>query len=331
MTIGAALPPSGALSDRAEPSAGTPRRFAAARWLGWGLGSGTIALVWGLTRTGPAWLAMSAIAATSFFALKLATLRGSWKAAAPWRIAGYLFAWPGMNAQRFLAGEGCRRDTSTSRGVSARMPSGCPRYGELAFALAKLVGGLVCASWAMVHATEASPFVVGWVGMLGIIFTLHFGVFHAISWLWRAAGVDAPPIMRAPIAATSLAEFWGERWNVAFAESARRFIVRPLARRVGARRAGLAVFVVSGLVHETVISLPARGGWGGPTLYFLLQALGVALEKSAWGVRVGLGRGVRGWLWTFLFTATPLPLLFHEPFVGNLIVPLYRSLAAFLS
>jgi len=167
---------------------------------------------------------------------------------------------------------------------------------------------------------------VGWLGMVGIIFTLHFGLFHLVSCAWRAAGVDAPPIMRAPIAARSLAEFWGERWNVAFAESARRLLVRPWARGWGVRRAGAGVFVVSGLVHETVISLPAGGGWGGPTCYFLLQGAGVALEKSALGRRCGLGEGLRGRLWALGCATLPVPLLFHAPFVTRVIVPFFRFL-----
>ena len=90
------------------------------------------------------------------------------------------------------------------------------------------------------------------------------------------------------------------------------------------------MFLLSGLVHETVISLPARGGWGGPTLYFVLQGLGAAFERSATGVCLGLGRGGRGRLWTLLVAAGALPLLFHTPFARNVIVPFYRSLAALL-
>lgn len=273
-----------------------------------------------LVMTLPGWVAMGLLAATLFFGLKLSVLRGHWRGAAPGRIAAFLLLWPGMNAGRFL-----RKDAEG--GVEGRVenPPGLPR-GEWFFALAKLGLGLALATWATRHADLAAPMVAGWVGMLGIIFTFHFGLFHVLSCAWRAVGVDARPIMRAPIAARSLAEFWGERWNVAFAESARRFLLRPLARRWGVERAGAVVFLASGVVHELVISLPARGGWGGPTLYFLLQAAGVALEKSAPGRRLGLGAGWRGRTWTLAVTALPLPLLFHAPFAERVIVPLFRFL-----
>jgi alginate O-acetyltransferase complex protein AlgI len=277
-----------------------------------GLGLLPIA-AWWYTRGAPAWVVMWAIAGTEFFALKLLTLAGLWKTAPAWRIAAYLLLWPGMNAKAFLTLSLPATRTATGR--------------ELAVAMAKLALGLAMTAWTVAHVTTASHLLVGWVGMLGIIFTLHFGLFDLASWAWRRAGVTALPIMRAPVLATSLAEFWGERWNAAFADAARRFLFRPLARRLGATRAGGLVFLVSGLVHETVISLPAHGGWGGPTLYFLLQAAGISLEKSPAGGRLGLGTGWPGWWWMLLVTALPLPLLFHGPFIERAIVPFFQQIA----
>jgi hypothetical protein len=271
------------------------------------------ALAWWLTRDLPGWVAMWAIAGSEFAALKLVTLtavhRGAGSAD---RVLAYVFLWPGMDAAAFL---GDRPD---------RAPVARPR--ELGFALLKLLGGLLACAWAVHHAYSGRPMVVAWVGMIGIIFTLHFGLLHVISWGWRRAGVNAPPIMRAPIAADSLSDFWGGRWNAAFADAARRFLFRPTVRRLGARGAGALVFLVSGLVHETVVSLPARGGWGGPTLYFLLQGAGMAVEKGAAGRKFGLSTGFRGWLWMALCTAVPLPLLFHAPFAHRVIVPLFETL-----
>jgi hypothetical protein len=297
----------------------TPPFAREARELGFVAGGSAIAIAVagvGMTPALPGWCAMWIIAVAEFAALKLLTLRGTTGECSGWKIAAYLALWPGMNARTFLHGRFAGKDR--------------PRRLELGFAIMKLGLGLGLMAWATLHAARSHAMIVGWTGMLGLIFTLHFGALHVLSWIWRRAGFVAPAIMRAPLAARSLAELWGARWNLAFAEPARRFLLRPLARRWGGRRAGAVVFLVSGLIHETVVSLPARGGWGGPTLYFLLQGAGVVIEKSAIGVRAGLGHGIRGWCWTLLVAAAPLPLLFHAPFVREVIVPFYRALSPFL-
>lgn len=261
------------------------------------------------------WILMWGVAVALFLALKIVTAADAPPAPAG-RLAGYLLLWPGLDARAFFPA-----------------PPGCvpaSPIGELVWALGKFAGGLAACLWAARHAFAAAPLLVAWVGMLGLIFTLHFGAMHVASWAWRRAGVNAPPIMRAPIVSDSLAALWGGRWNAAFADTARRFLLRPLAPRLGARGAGAVVFLVSGLVHEVVISLPARGGWGGPTIYFLLQAAGIAAEKSATGRRVGLGRGFAGWLWMAVVALGPLPLLFHRAFAERVILPQFQFLHALL-
>ncbi|MBL9188060.1 MAG: hypothetical protein JNK23_11310 [Opitutaceae bacterium] len=285
-----------------------------ARAASWAAGLVVVAFAWWLVRDRTGWVVMLAVAGTEWAVLKLTTFRGYGEAASLWRAIGYLVAWPGMNARAFFGAPAENR----------------PGAGEIASAAAKTFLGFVLVAWAVRHAHEEAELTVAWVAVVGVLFALHFGVFHLLSCIWRAVGVDAPPIMRAPVMATSLAELWGARWNLAFADAARRFVLKPLARPIGGRGAGLAVFVVSGLVHESVVSLPARGGWGGPTAYFLLQAAGLAVERSAYGVRRGLGRGAHGWLWTVFVAVAPLPLLFHAPFARNVIVPLIRALADIL-
>ncbi len=72
------------------------------------------------------------------------------------------------------------------------------------------------------------------------------------------------------------------------------------------RGALLAVFLASGLLHELVISLLARGGYGLPTLYFVTQGLGLLLERSPAGRRAGLGRGIRGRLLMLALAGGPV-------------------------
>jgi hypothetical protein len=215
-----------------------------------------------------------------------------------------------------------------SREFLGLAPIGLPvaTVPELVKALAKTALGLTGIVWAIANAYSEPALQVGWAGMLGIIFMLHFGGFDLASWAWRRAGVAAVPIMKNPLRATALGEFWGERWNLAFAELARRFIFKPLARRWGARLAGCTVFFVSGLIHESAISLPANGGWGGPTFYFMLQAAGIVSEKSSFGRRMGLGRGLRGWAWVLLVAALPIPVLFQPVFVERVIVPMFQQI-----
>lgn len=271
------------------------------------------ALAWWTMRGSPAWAVIWAMAFAEFFALKLVTLLiGERPAASEARLFAYVFLWPGMDARAFLA----KRTAAAPKAP----------WRELGWALLKLGGGLLACGLTVIFIGRLPPLAAGWLGMVGLILVLHFGALHAVSWIWRRAGVNAPPIMRAPLAADSLAAFWGERWNRAFADAARRLLLRPLARKLGVNGAGAVVFVISGLVHESVISVPARGGWGGPTLYFILQGAGIAVEKSALGKKAGLGGGVKGWLWMAACTAGPVGLLFHPPFVHRVIVPFFETL-----
>jgi D-alanyl-lipoteichoic acid acyltransferase DltB (MBOAT superfamily) len=164
--------------------------------------------------------------------------------------------------------------------------------------------------------------------MLGIILILHFGTFHILSLAWRSAGVDAPPIMQAPLSATSLSDFWGRRWNLGFRHLTHRFIFTPVRIRGGVVPAILMSFLASGVIHDLVISLPARGGYGLPTGYFVLQGLGVLFERSSLGKRFGLSFGIRGWLFAVICAGAPAFILFHPPLVHGVILPFLSVISA---
>ena len=202
------------------------------------------------------------------------------------------------------------------------------KFEVWSFAVVQTLAGALLIRMAARGAFATSPLVNGWLGMIGLVMFLHFGLFHFLSLAWHANGVNAQPIMRAPLLATSLAQFWGRRWNMAFHALAHDLVFRPLVRRWGATVAGIGVFLISGLIHETVISLPARGGFGLPTAYFAAQSLGVLTERSPWGRRLGLGRGFRGWLFVVLCAGAPAFWLFHPVFIRNVILPMLHAIGA---
>ena len=183
--------------------------------------------------------------------------------------------------------------------------------------------------WAGVRLTlPVHPLLAGWVGMTGMMFVLHFGTFHLLSLAWRTVRVDARPVMRNPLRSTSLAEFWGRRWNTAFHELATRFTFRPLLPVAGPVGATLLAFLASGLVHELVISVPARGGYGLPTGYFLLQGLGLLAERARGARRSGLARGASGRLFALVVAAGPAFWLFPPVFVRTVILPMLAAIGA---
>jgi hypothetical protein len=132
--------------------------------------------------------------------------------------------------------------------------------------------------------------------------------------------------MNRPTRSQSLAELWGRRWNSGFHDLARQTIFDPITRACGVTCATAAVFIVSGLIHDLIISLPARGGFGGPTLYFIAQLTGLLVQRTHTAKRIGLHRGVRGRFFTAATALLPLPLIFHEPFVRNVMIPFLHAL-----
>jgi len=261
------------------------------------------------------WAFMWALAIAIYAGLKWLSW---WKARkridhAAWRSAAYLLAWPGMDADSFL---------DSGQNISP------PTYQRWFWALFKTALGAILL-WVVARALPSGqPLLRGWVGMLGLILSLHFGSFEFVALVWQRLGVNARPIMSSPLRSTSLSEFWGKRWNLGFRQLAYDLIFRPLHRRWGAGAAGFLVFVASGLIHDLVISVPARGGYSLPTAYFILQGLGVAAERSTLGKRVGLRDGGCGWLFMAACTAGPVFLLFHPPFVLRVILPFMEAIHA---
>jgi len=262
----------------------------------------------------PRWVVMWTISLIFWSACKWATWWDEVRCQnyAPKRVLGYLFLWPGMNPQEFL---GDKKPAT-------------PCANEWIFAAVKMMFGAVLV-WGVVRMIPTDDVLCrGWTGLIGLAFLFHFGGFHLLALQWQQAGVNAQPIMRAPVRATSLAEFWNRRWNIAFTQLAHRFVFQPLVRRLNPALACLAVFLVSGLVHDVVISIPAGAGYGRPTAYFMVQGCAVLFERSKIGRRLELRHGWRGWLFVVVITVSPVFLLFHPPFIRNVILPMLTAIGA---
>jgi alginate O-acetyltransferase complex protein AlgI len=91
----------------------------------------------------------------------------------------------------------------------------------------------------------------------------------------------------------------------------------------------MATFLFSGLWHEAAISLTARGGYGLPTLYFLIQGLGMTIERRWQRRTTGAPRPWFVRATTATIVVLPLPLLFHRPFAERVIIPLLHVLGVF--
>jgi len=134
--------------------------------------------------------------------------------------------------------------------------------------------------------------------------------------------------MNAPFKSSSLSEFWGRRWNGPFNQLVLNIFFRQLTRSIGTIRATLTTFLLSGLLHEFVISLPAGAAYGLPTAYFLLQGWGVIAQRSDIGDRLGIRCGISGRVFTMFITAVPAFWLFHPPFVRTVILPFMKAIGA---
>jgi len=264
----------------------------------------------------PRWVFMWLLAFALYVGSKWLTWRRSpVEGASNWRQAGYLFGWMGLDAKAFL-------------NPIPILQSQRPTSREWILAVAKTILG-ASLIWGVVRAIpDEYQLFTGWVGMIGIILLLHFGIFHLISCTWRAVGINARPIMNAPLASTSVSEFWSKRWNIAFRDMTHRFFFRPLSRLVRPEW-GIGIgFLFSGLIHDAVISIPPNAGYGKPTLYFMIQGMALIIERTAIGRKMGLGRGWRGWIFTMFVLAAPVGLLFHPPFVRQVVLPFLLAIGA---
>jgi len=232
----------------------TPQR---AQQLAWMWLPGLLLVVHLLAQDQPAGARMLALVAATFLAMKnvaLATARSAGMQPLPrGRWLWFTLCWFGMDPRPF----GRRWSPRGGSGPLVRRGLQNCAAGAVLIVIANALG----ARWATL------------LLLVGISLVLHFGLFTLSTAAFRTAGCRCRLLFDAPLRARTLDEFWSRRWNTGFAEMMALCVQRPLARTVGRRRALLAAFGLSGLLHEVAISLPVQAGFGLPTAYFVLQGL----------------------------------------------------------
>jgi hypothetical protein len=256
----------------------------------------------------PAWGFMWALAFSHFLASKWLTLFPHLHNMPARLVLLYLLTDPGMNAKEFLQATNTILPPRSQGFLAAARAA----FGAiLLFLIAPTLSGLASAM----------------TGLLGLVLLLHFGLLDLLAFAHQRAGRSSTPLMDHPLRSTSLADLWSRRWNTGFTALTRQFLFRPMAKITGPTLATAAVFLASGLIHDLVISLPAQGGYGLPTLYFLIQFTGLLIEHLPTPRRIRRAWPITGRLFTIFVALAPLPLLFHAPFLHNVILPFIHALS----
>jgi len=132
--------------------------------------------------------------------------------------------------------------------------------------------------------------------------------------LWLPSGRLVPAIHIRPWQATHLADFWGRRWNRLIGDWLHQVVFMPLRRQPGT--AMFTAFLVSGIIHELLVSLPfmlvyGENIWGLMTGYFLIQYLAMRVER--WFHLSTLGKKMLLWF----AVLAPVPLVLNR---GTLLI-----------
>lgn len=120
------------------------------------------------------------------------------------------------------------------------------------------------------------------------------------------------PIHHDPLLASSLSHFWGRRWNLWVQDWLKD--IGHFFRKKSSLKKGLYIFFVSGIFHEFMINLPywlyfGKSYFGTMMTYFLIQAIGLGIDKKWLSGSNSLKRRIFLWLTVIL----PSPLFINFP------------------
>ncbi|KAF9228192.1 hypothetical protein BS17DRAFT_763737 [Gyrodon lividus] len=138
-------------------------------------------------------------------------------------------------------------------------------------------------------------FAMEWCYQLqAILFVILFQQ-HPCQW---------PPLFDSPWLSTSLGDLWGRRWHQMLRHMLLTLGGRPFGYLFGRPGGIIGAFLISGLFHDIEFRSIGRGGKSLVVIgFFMMNGVGIALErvwKGVYGRSVG---GIWGWMWTFSWLA----------------------------
>ena len=291
-----------------------------ARVLGWAIVIGTAVFSIALTTHASATYRMIAIASLQLLSMKVIVMVEAYRGKPILTIFQWLafsLGWFGMRPNLFEAFPSKPLD-----GVMHFVLKGITRIG---FGVLILIASV----YLQKHFSNVY-FLYELLMLVGLSFILHFGILNLSTASWRFSGVDVKELFRSPYKATSLKEFWGKRWNIAFSEMTAMVVYKPLKIKYGIPLAMIASFLVSGMLHEIAISFPVKMGYGFPFLYFVLHALAMYAEGKVAFVKQIISNSVTSHIWVFTWLILPMPLLFHHVFIVEVVEPLRDFILSFI-
>lgn len=111
-----------------------------------------------------------------------------------------------------------------------------------------------------------------------------------------------PPLFEAPWAAPSLHEFWGKSWHQLLRQTFFIMGGKPLGALLGPNGLVLGTFLGSGLYHSWALYAMGMGTDWSCISFFVLQGVGMTLERVWRGVS---GKRMDGWFgiaWVWVWT-----------------------------
>ncbi|KIJ18059.1 hypothetical protein PAXINDRAFT_71482 [Paxillus involutus ATCC 200175] len=167
------------------------------------------------------------------------------------------------------------------------------------------------------------PLILQLLRCLNISALTIWMAYFSIEWVYQLQAVlfvtllqqrpsQWPPLFDSPWLSTSLSDLWGRRWHQMIRHMLLTLGGRPFGYLFGRLGGIIGVFLLSGIFHDIELRSVAQGNSLVVIGFFVMNGVGIVLErvwKRVCGRRVG---GIWGWIWTFSWLA-----LWGVPLVDN--------------